>query len=182
MSDNSSCELATAFLQRKLDGETIELPSDVAEHCRSCTVCRERFLLAERLLGYAVSPPQVPLPLSMKFVIEADRTIRRRLLLRRVGIASSALAAGLLLAFAMWTSTARVDPAQSSNGLVKTLPAEATNTFAAGASQAKADFSGPWNEARQGFSASVEPMVSSTRQAFGMLWRDFGLAHEAEDR
>src|SRR5262245_60019064 len=93
------CEPALAVLQRRLDGETSPLTSDIEDHLSVCPDCRERYRLARSLL--AVLPPRgdttEPSSGWTERLVGAVVSDGRRRRVKRLGTAW-ALAAGVLAA------------------------------------------------------------------------------------
>src|SRR5436190_23986040 len=90
------CSPALDLLHRRLDGESVILPVDVAAHVAACPDCRERFAAA-RLVSAAPIPP-VPAELTDRVVAAVLADARRRRLMWRVPAAVGALAAAVGLA------------------------------------------------------------------------------------
>src|SRR5688572_2163558 len=85
------CAAALALLHRRLDGEAVILPVDVAGHVAGCGDCRARFAAAG-LVGTAPVPP-VPADLADRIVAAVLADARRRRLIRRAPFALVAAAA-----------------------------------------------------------------------------------------
>src|SRR5215207_5692984 len=90
------CAAALALLHRRLDGEAVILPVDVAGHVAGCGDCRERFAAAG-LLSAAPVPP-VPAELAERIVAAALADARRHRFMRRAPFALTAVAAAVALA------------------------------------------------------------------------------------
>jgi hypothetical protein len=102
-----SRECATALdrLQRRLDGESADLPTGVVAHVARCADCRQRFAAA-RLLATTPVPPDPPVPsqLTERIVGEVLANVRHRR--RDWPVALAGLAA--MIALAVWIGRAIV--------------------------------------------------------------------------
>jgi hypothetical protein len=89
---------AHTWLQRHLDGEPLDRTA-LDEHLRLCPACRDLFAGSQRLLdGLRLLPAPVPPAHLARRITEQVLVSRRRSRRVRLGMATAALAAGVLLA------------------------------------------------------------------------------------
>jgi hypothetical protein len=195
------CAAALDLLQRRLDGEAVILPVDIAAHVGGCTDCRERFAVAQHL-STAPAPP-VPADLANRIVQAVVRDGRRRRLARWsvVGVAA-AVAVGVWLARP--TSPTPAPPERPGPDLVREPSgpapnlrqdfAEAGEAVASLTRRTAADAVGagkqllptvpvppwpdlepaarPFEDAGQALADGFEPVTTSARRAARLFWRE----------
>jgi hypothetical protein len=205
------CAAAVVLLHRRLDGEAVILPVDVAGHVAGCVHCRERFAAAGRLS--AASVPPVPADLADRILAAVLADARRRRLMRRAPFALAAVAA--VIAVAVWLGRPP-SPTPSSRPVPELVHepstpapnprqefAEAGEAVASLTRRTAADAVGagrhlipdvpvpPWPEletaalpfedAGQALAEGFEPVATSARRAARLFWRELPLTEAKQE-
>jgi len=205
------CATTLDLLQRRLDGESVETPADVAAHAAGCRDCRERFS-ASRLLAAAPAPHEPPVPnmLTERIVVGVLADARRRRRLRRWSLGAVGVAAAVTLAVWLARPTTPVPPVEPAPDLVREQPppnlregfVEAGEAVASLTRRTATEAVGPVTLPTEGASwwavptlpaarsfddtgvalaDGFEPVATSARRAARLFWRELPLADAKED-
>ncbi|MGE0529017.1 MAG: anti-sigma factor, partial [Bdellovibrionales bacterium] len=91
-----NCREFDLWLQEYLDGRSLSLHGDLADHLGHCSTCRELFQAGQLLQqGMEDLPRLTPLPSSLQRIVAevvSDHRSRRRKRLRLVGAVAAAIA------------------------------------------------------------------------------------------